>query len=60
MSSTVEIRPVTDAAALVSAGWQLIGVREAEEFADGSLPGARNIPLGQLSDRIGENGLEWS
>lgn len=33
---------------------QVIDVREADEFAGGHLPDARNIPLGKLADRISE------
>ena len=32
----------------------LIDVREPDEFAAGHVPGAINIPLGQLADRIDE------
>jgi rhodanese-related sulfurtransferase len=32
----------------------IIDVREADEFAGGHLPEARNIPLGKLGERIGE------
>ncbi len=31
-----------------------LDVREADEFADGHLPGARNVPLGALRDRLRE------
>ena len=33
---------------------QVIDVREAAEFAEGSLPGARNLPLTQLKERAAE------
>jgi len=33
---------------------QLVDVRRAEDFAAGSMPNARNIPLEQLGQRIGE------
>jgi rhodanese-related sulfurtransferase len=33
---------------------QLVDVRTAEEFATGSVPNARNIPLGELDQRAGE------
>jgi len=33
---------------------QVIDVREAEEFAAGHLPEARNIPLGKIADRVSE------
>ncbi|WP_043264747.1 rhodanese-like domain-containing protein [Streptomyces sp. CT34] len=35
-------------------GGQLIDVRNPAEYAEGALPGARNIPLAALLDRIGE------
>lgn len=35
-------------------GGVLIDVREPDEFAAGRVPGARNIPLQQLPDRISE------
>jgi rhodanese-related sulfurtransferase len=33
---------------------QLVDVRTAEEFAAGSVPNARNIPLGEIGQRAGE------
>lgn len=45
---------VAGARALQQGGVQLIDVREPDEFAAGHAQGARNIPLGQLADRIGE------
>lgn len=35
-------------------GMPLIDVREPDEFAAGRVPGARNIPLQQLLDRLPE------
>jgi len=32
----------------------ILDVREVDEFAGGHLPEARNIPLGKLSERLGE------
>ena len=32
----------------------VVDVREADEFAGGHLPDARNLPLGKLADRLGE------
>lgn len=46
--------PASDHAALVAAGVQLVDVREPEETAAASVPGATFIPLGQLSERVGE------
>lgn len=47
------VRP-EQAAALVADGAVLLDVREPVEWRAGHAPGARHIPLGQLSDRIGE------
>ena len=33
---------------------QLVDVREPQEVAEGMIPGAVHIPLGQLPDRLGE------
>lgn len=33
---------------------QLVDVREPDEFAAGTVPGARNIPLGSIGERMGE------
>lgn len=39
------------AAELIESGSvQVLDVREPDEFAEGHLPGARNIPLGDLTD----------
>jgi len=39
---------------LVDAGYQLIDVRSDSEFAQGSIPGASNIPVDELRDRLSE------
>lgn len=41
------------ATALVGGG-TLVDVRETEEYADGHVPGALNLPMGHLTHRIGE------
>jgi rhodanese-related sulfurtransferase len=46
--------PVGDYEAAVGADGQLIDVREVDEVAEGTLPGAINIPLALLPDRIDE------
>ncbi len=46
--------PVADFAAVVGGDAQLIDVREPDEVAGGTLPGAVNIPLGDLPTRVGE------
>lgn len=38
----------------VDAGYQLIDVRSDSEFAQGSIPGASNIPVDELRDRLSE------
>jgi rhodanese-related sulfurtransferase len=45
---------VTTAHTLQQQGAQLVDVREPGEFAAGHARGARNIPLNQLGNRIGE------
>ncbi len=46
--------PVADFRSVVADGAQFVDVREPDEVAAGSLPGATNIPLGELEARIGE------
>jgi rhodanese-related sulfurtransferase len=43
-----------DARARVARGALLLDVRSEGEFRGGSLPGARNIPVGALAGRLGE------
>ncbi len=38
--------------------YQLIDVRETDEFADGHLPNTVNIPLSELEERYGEIGSD--
>ncbi len=40
--------------AILSKGGVVVDVRSPQEFASGHVPGSRNIPLGQLNQRIGE------
>ncbi len=42
------------AAAQADGAAQLVDVREPSEFADGHVPGALSIPMGQLVDRLDE------
>ena len=46
--------PVADYRRAVGTDGQLIDVREPHEVAEGTLPGARNIPLAQLPHRLAE------
>jgi rhodanese-related sulfurtransferase len=46
--------PVTEFATAVGSDGQLVDVREPDEVAAGTLPGALNIPLGDLQARLGE------
>lgn len=51
---TYKEHPVTDYEAAVGANGQLIDVREADEVAAGTLPGAIHIPLGEVPNRLDE------
>lgn len=42
--------------ALVAAGARLVDVRSAGEFAEGHLPRAMNIPVGEIAKRAGDVG----
>lgn len=44
----------TEAAAALASGATFIDVREPSEYADGHVPGARNIPIGEVSQRVDE------
>ncbi len=46
--------PVNNHEALVGSNGQLIDVREPAEFAQGTLPGAINVPLGEIPNRLAE------
>lgn len=48
--------PGTEARRLVSEGALLLDVRSAEEFREEHLKGAKNIPVQELADRVGELG----
>ena len=45
---------IDQAAAALDQGAAVIDVREPKEFRTGHLPGAVNIPMGQLAARTGE------
>ena len=46
--------PVNDYRSVVDVTAQLVDVREPDEVRAGTLPGAVNIPLGELPDRLAE------
>ncbi len=46
--------PATDFESVVTDASVLVDVREPHEVAEGTLPGARNIPLGELGARVVE------
>ena len=48
------LTPTDAAAALARGELQLIDVREPSELSEARVKGARNIPLGQLSAKLGE------
>ena len=50
LETVVEVQP-EEIASLTSNGWQIIDVREPEEYAEGHLPGAVNFPRGFLEVR---------
>ncbi len=45
---------VDQLAAAIEQGAPVIDVREPAEFREGHVPGATNIPMGQLTARLGE------
>ena len=45
---------VTDVHERLATDVQLVDVREPQELADGMIPGAQSIPLGELPDRLTE------
>ncbi|MEX1047622.1 MAG: rhodanese-like domain-containing protein [Actinomycetota bacterium] len=52
-ASIASIEP-PDARGVLGAGARALDVREPAEYASGHIEGAKHIPLGALSDRIGE------
>ena len=54
MAEQVDQVDVGTAARLLEDGAAVVDVREPEEFATGHVPGAVNIPMGQVHRRLGE------
>ena len=50
-----QLQAIADA---IKAGATVLDVRSAGEFAGGHLPGARNVPVGDLSRRLKEVGAK--
>ena len=53
-SGANDVNPVAATLLINREDAQVIDVREAEEFAAGHLPEAKNVPLAKLADRISE------
>lgn len=51
---TYRTHPIVDYHATLTDGAALVDVREPDELVDGSLPGAVNIPVGDLPQRCDE------
>ncbi|NKI22528.1 rhodanese-like domain-containing protein [Paenibacillus dendritiformis] len=49
-----EVLPVEAEQMLNAKEARCVDVREPEEYADGHIPGAVNVPLSELPERIGE------
>lgn len=54
MTVTVRQHPATDYGSVVNDSAQLLDVRQPDEVAGGTLPGALNIPLDELPTRLSE------
>ena len=54
MSAEVRTASIADYRTALGADGQLVDVREDVEVAEGTIPGALHIPLGDLPDRVGE------
>ena len=46
--------PLADWAALAGNGAEIVDVRDADEFVAGHIPGAINLPLNEIRQRLGE------
>ncbi len=53
-ASTAASASASGARAMVAAGARLVDVRSPEEFADGHIEGAVNIPVQELGQRLAE------
>ncbi len=54
MSAELRLAPIDDYRTVVGTTGQLVDVREDSEVAEGTIPGALHIPLGDLPDRRAE------
>ena len=54
MSAELRSAPIDDYRAVLGAAGQLVDVREDDEVAAGTIPGALHIRLGDLPDRVAE------
>ena len=54
MSGLLKTAQWSQTQALRNAGYQLIDVRTPSEFANGSIPGAINIPVDEIRERVSE------
>jgi NADPH-dependent 2,4-dienoyl-CoA reductase/sulfur reductase-like enzyme/rhodanese-related sulfurtransferase len=55
-SGSADIVSATDLHPLLDDGWQLIDVRTPTEFAQGSISGARNVPIDDLREQLASLG----
>lgn len=53
-----ETTTIEQLASALEQGAALVDVREPAEYRQGHVPGARNIPMGQLTARLGEIELD--
>ena len=56
LSGACDVVSPDDVERLVAEGWHLVDVRTAAEHAAGAIPGADNVPVDELRDRLDEVG----